>query len=360
MLATCATSDTPSSPAVWLKRKRTASLTPLSGGNASYTPPTPPTKRFSRPSPGLAPKPNCQSGPTPVGIPNVADLALLITAVLPGPLPERNTLSGALRIDYYRASPQAFDGKQRRGIPESLPAITGPVAFLTHALSSDFPNRRAHSFTVRLYGCDGFHCRMPRLYAPRLPGTPAPHLAVRASRFLSDTYRRYAITPEPLRSATCQLHVALWAQLAEFLDLSATPWLPQFVTGFPISGVVSQGDFPHRPPPHAPLETADHALLLRTAPGRFLARARRSPVKHASDLGDEAVTQVASGRLTPPARLNTTGRFAHAPDAPCDIAFPPGVRNRKKNPKTGDFPGARDQFPGKYPGNIPGSVPGSG
>lgn len=62
-----------------------------------------------------------------------------------------------------------------------------------------------------------------------------------ALRFRPDSGRRYALAPDCIRPETGHINVAICAQLAEFIGLPDTPWLSQFVTGFPIAGLVSQG-----------------------------------------------------------------------------------------------------------------------
>ena len=166
-------------------------------------------------------------------------------------------------------------------------------------------------------------------------GDELPRLASCASRLQPDADRRYALTPDAIRPATGQLRVTLRAQLAEFPDLPATPRLSQIVTGFPIAGVVSQGlssPIDHQ----TPMVTEGPEILFQTAPGRFVSRARKSPFKHAADLRGEAMTQVVSGRLSPPALSNYKGMFPHEPDVPCNIAF------RFGSPKDGKLRGCDD------------------
>ena len=314
------------------KRQRAQSRPP---NDASFIHPTPPTKKFTFPAREQALVPVNPPLSQPRGLPGLPDLGLLVAAELPDPSPAWDSLNDTLDIDWYRASPLSFAGKQRRGIIESAPSSAGPVNFLNHALSAAFPLAEHTPLPFDFMEAVDFVSAGPPSTVHSFRESQLAHLERLARQFQPDTDRWYNTAPDFIRPATGHLHVALCAQLAEFLDLSATPWLSQFVTGFPIVGVVSQCSTSPLDP-NTPTTAPDPALLFQSAPDRFVARARRSPVKFASDLWDEAMEQVAAGWLTPPALLNAMGRFAHDPDTPCNIAFRFGV------PQDGKLRGCED------------------
>lgn len=145
-----------------------------------------------------------------------------------------------------------------------------------------------------------------------------------AADFEADTIWRYSFSPEFLRPATMTPHVALGAQLAEFLELNARGRHMQSVAGFSIAGNLSRRftfpiDLPRRPPP------VDPEGLFASQSGRFVHRARMAPGNFDAALWMDAIAQVELGRLTNPALLSADCNFASCPSRECDIAFRLGL-----------------------------------
>ena len=112
------------------------------------------------------------------------------------------------------------------------------------------------------------------------------------------TARRYSSGPEFIRPATTTLHVALCAQLAEFLALNAIEWIAQFAAWSPITGNLPRRfTFPSES--YRALPAVGAAALFATKSERLALRARRSPAKYPAALWKEALTQVGAG-WTPP------------------------------------------------------------
>ena len=239
---------------------------------------------------------------------------------LPGPHFNWAKINDTLCIPHYEISPLSYSGEQRKGAIESFADSTSPMDFADRACVAPFPLAAPFPIPEDVGDAIDFVSHNSDLAINEFRNRQLFHLQELANACEADTARWYSHTPDFIASATGGFHVALCAQLANFLGLNATDWLMQFAIGFPLTGILPQRHtFPLDGGVAGSPVHPESLFSAKTA--RFVARARRSHVKHAAVLWEEALSQVREGWLSPPARLDTCGNFADDPLTPCNIAF---------------------------------------
>ena len=233
---------------------------------------------------------------------------------------EANHDSNDLRLEYYKPSSRSFMGAQRKGVTDPFPEAKSYASHLSAALSSPFPLAAETPLPEDFSRALSRVSASPEHEVRSFWNDQLASLKSLSLNPLCSSSEWYGLRPPFFAQAPSSLNVALVAQLASFCGMGGAGWLEGYVKGFPISGSICQsGVFPLTSEPDNP-NPLPRSSLFDGAEARFKARAHRRP-PHSQTLWTEAEEQVAAGWLAAPRLLNSSGRFADAPDTPIVNAF---------------------------------------
>ena len=250
-----------------------------------------------------------------------------------GPDPTLNfhhdELNDDLSIEHYRSAPLSYLGSQRRGIVDPLPTTSSYEEHIKGALNAAFPLHEPAPLPVDLEWALRFQCENDLATIQAYRSTQLAWVRKIAAECQHTTDELYRSTPSSIAPATGKVHIALLSHLMGFTQMKGRKWVTQFVTGFPMTGCLSQsGVFPLDP--ETPTTFTDPTTLFATSAERFATRSKRSVSRHTAALWEEAMAQVRDGWLSEPQPLNADGRFAARPEEECNIAFRFGVEQADK------------------------------
>ena len=284
-----------------------------------------------------APHSNWAYNPAPTEpVPTEFDLGGFAFTYLPDPHHDYDRFNNDLTIERYLPSARSYSGAQRKGIAGPFPNADSYLDHIQEALQAPFPLAEHTPLPADLITALKFNRGNSRETVRGFQNSQIKQLRIIAQECQEDTERWYRFVPEELKQATGPIHIALLAHLTRFTRMKGANWIMQFVTGFPITGTLSQdGVFPRSATVGGELLDAENLNATKTA--RFRARAPRANSRPTQDLRGEAISQVSKGWLEAPLPLEDNGNIRDSSGEKINIAFRIGVSQTDKLMGCDDF-----------------------
>ena len=233
--------------------------------------------------------------------PKEFDLGDFAFTYLPDPHTSYGRYNDDLVISHYQPAVRSFSGTQRKGLAEPFPGAESYDSHIQAALNAIFPMSDPTPLPEDLRNALYFNRGNPPETVAAFRSAQLKRMRIIADECRHETDRWYSFAPEPIKSSVGKIHIALLAHISRFTRMRGTNWLMQFVTGFPITGTLSQsGVFPADTAPfQGPI---DPESLFETKSSRFRMRAPKANSRSPQQLWEEAISQVEKGWLFPPNR----------------------------------------------------------